>query len=91
MYVGWSMIHLGAALAVRSPGPTITWPVSVVLVHGAIRQEERQLADRFGTEFTGYAAAVPRYLRVSSVRTLVRSVRARARTRPPRSGTTRRA
>ena len=91
MYLGWSLIHLGAALSARSPGMSITWPVSVVLVNRAIGHEERQLAAGFGTEFTSYAAAVPRYLSASSVRILVRSVRAHGRMRPPRSGTTRRA
>ena len=91
MYVGWSMIHLGTALVSRSPGMTITWPVSVVLVHRGIQREERQLVEGFGETFSAYAESVPRYLGRTSVRPLIRSVRARARTRPPRSGTTRRA
>jgi protein-S-isoprenylcysteine O-methyltransferase Ste14 len=91
MYLGWSTIHLGIALISRSPGMTITWPLSVLLVHRGIRQEERQLAAGVGETFNDYAGSVPRYLGPSSVRTLIRSVRARARTRPPRSGTTRRA
>ena len=86
MYLGWSLIHVGAALSVRSPGMSITWPVSALGVHRDIRHEERELTARFGSEFTGYAAAVPRYLGVSSVRVLLRSARARARTRTPQSG-----
>ena len=62
MYLGWSMIHLGAALALRSPGMAITWPVAVILVHRGILAEERQLAARFGADFATYAASVPRYL-----------------------------
>jgi protein-S-isoprenylcysteine O-methyltransferase Ste14 len=91
MYLGWSMIHLGTALSLRSSGAAVTWPVSVVLVHRGIRREERQLAEGFGEIFGAYAGSVPRYLDAGSVPTLIRSGRARARTRPPRSGTTRRA
>jgi protein-S-isoprenylcysteine O-methyltransferase Ste14 len=91
MYLGWSVIHLGAALAARSPGMAATWSMSAVLVHRAIRREERQLAERFGGEFAAYTAAVPRYLGARSGQHLIRSVRARARTRPRRSGTSRRA
>ena len=91
MYLGWSMIHLGTALATRSPGMSVTWSVSAVLLHQEIRREERQLAERLGGQFTAYAAAVPRYLGARSGRALTRSVRARARTRPRRSGRSRRA
>jgi protein-S-isoprenylcysteine O-methyltransferase Ste14 len=87
MYLGWCLIHLGTALAARSPGMSITWPVSAVLVHRVVRREERRLAERFGEDFAAYAAAVPRYLGARSGRSLIRSARARARTRPRRSGT----
>jgi protein-S-isoprenylcysteine O-methyltransferase Ste14 len=91
MYLGWSMIHLGAALALRSPGMAVTWPAAVTLVHRGILAEERQLAARFGTDFETYAASVPRYLDVGTRQAVMRSVRARARRRRPRSATTRRA
>jgi protein-S-isoprenylcysteine O-methyltransferase Ste14 len=91
MYLGWSLIHLGTALVAGSPGMTITWPVSAVLVHRVVRREERRLAERFGDEFAAFTAAVPRYLDARSGRSLIRSARARARTRPRRSGTSRRA
>ena len=91
MYLGWSLIHLGTALAARSPGMSVAWPVSAVLVHRVVRREERRLAERFGGEFAAYTAAVPRYLGARSGRSLIRSVRARARTWPRRSGTSRRA
>lgn len=91
MYVGWSLIHVGTAIAWRSPWMSITWPVSVVLVHHGIQDEEAQLAARFGDDFARYAATVPRYLGGRSVATVIRSVRARARRRPPRSATTHRA
>jgi protein-S-isoprenylcysteine O-methyltransferase Ste14 len=91
MYLGWSAIHLGTALSRRSPGSAMTWPVAVLLVHRGIRREERQLAEGFGGTWAAYAGSVPRYLGPASMDTFIRSVRARARTRPPRSGTTRRA
>jgi protein-S-isoprenylcysteine O-methyltransferase Ste14 len=62
MYLGWSMIHVGVALALRSPGTMLTWPPAVALVHRAILAEEGELAARFGADFVSYAAAVPRYL-----------------------------
>ena len=89
MYVGWSMVHLGTALAARSPGLLVTWLVASVLVHRDIRREERQLSERFGTRYTRYAASVPRYLGGPTTRTIIRSARARGRTRRRRSGTTR--
>ena len=91
MYVGWSLVHLGTALAVRSPGLLVTWLVALILVHRDIQQEEEQLAERFGTDYAAYAASVPRYVCGPSARALIRSARARGRTRPPPSGTTPRA
>jgi protein-S-isoprenylcysteine O-methyltransferase Ste14 len=84
MYLGWSMIHLGLALTLRSPGMGITWPAAVTLVHREILAEERQLAARFGTDFASYAATVPRYLDGKVRQGITRSARARARTRRPR-------
>jgi protein-S-isoprenylcysteine O-methyltransferase Ste14 len=89
MYVGWSMIHLGTALLLCSPGIALSWPVAVALVHREIRREERQLAKGFGAEFAAYAALVPRYVNPSSTLRLIRSARARGRRRPPRSVTKR--
>ena len=91
MYLGWSMIHLGAALTLRSPGMAITWPAAVMLVHRGILAEERQLTARFGSDFATYVASVPRYLDRRTHQAVIRSARARARTPRQRSGTTRRA
>jgi protein-S-isoprenylcysteine O-methyltransferase Ste14 len=89
MYLGWSLIHLGATLTARSPGLLLTWLVAVILVHRDIADEERELAERFGTGYADYAASVPRYLGGTSPRLVIRSARARGRTRPRRYGTTR--
>jgi protein-S-isoprenylcysteine O-methyltransferase Ste14 len=91
MYLGWSMIHLGTALARRSPGMVVSWAAAVILVHRGILAEERQLAARFGADFAAYAELVPRYLDRRSYRSVMRSARARVRRRRPRSGTRRRA
>jgi protein-S-isoprenylcysteine O-methyltransferase Ste14 len=91
MYLGWSMIHLGAALTLRSPGMAVTWPVAVALVHRGILAEERHLTARFGADFATYAGSVPRYLDRSAIQAIRRSARARGRTPRPRSETRRRA
>ena len=84
MYLGWSMIHLGLALTLRSPGMAATWPAAVISVHRGILAEERQLAARFGKDFAAYAATVPRYLDGRVRRGITQSARARVRTRRPR-------
>jgi protein-S-isoprenylcysteine O-methyltransferase Ste14 len=91
MYLGWSMIHLGVALSLLSPGMVVTWPAVAVLVHRQILAEESQLAARFGAEFATYAASVPRYLDRGSRQAIIRSAHVRARTRRPRSATRHRA
>ena len=62
MYVAWSMLHLGLALVLRSPGSLITWPVSAAMLHRAILEEERALSNQFGDAYGMYARSVPRYL-----------------------------
>ena len=62
MYLGWSLLQVGTALAMRSPGVLATWPIAALLVHRDVLAEERQLTDRFGGDYVAYAAAVPRYL-----------------------------
>lgn len=61
MYVAWSALHLGLALAIRSPGSLLTWPVSAALLHRTILDEERALSGRFGDAYAAYEQSVPRY------------------------------
>ncbi len=62
MYVGWTLLHLGVGLLARAPFVLATWPVSFALVHRSVLHEERDLAQRFGQEFTEYRTQVPRYV-----------------------------
>ncbi|HVK23732.1 MAG TPA: isoprenylcysteine carboxylmethyltransferase family protein [Actinokineospora sp.] len=61
MYVGWTLLHLGAGLTARSPWLLAAWPPAAALVHRAVLREERQLAAQFGDEQADYARRVPRY------------------------------
>ncbi|MFP3915082.1 MAG: methyltransferase family protein [Actinomycetota bacterium] len=61
MYLGWSLIHLGAGLALRTLWILATWPASLALLHRAVLREERELAELFGAEYLAYMARVPRY------------------------------
>ena len=62
MYVGWTLLHVGAALLTRSPWVLATWPASFALVHRSVLHEEQGLAHRFGRDFTEYRTLVPRYV-----------------------------
>lgn len=68
MYLGWTLLHLGTGLVVRSPWVLATWPIAFAVLHRAVLREEHLLAARFGDTWTDYEARVPRYLpNVSSV------------------------
>ena len=64
MYVGWTLLHLGVGLVARSPWVLATWPAAFALVHRQVLREERDLAARFGPDFTDYRERVPRYVRL---------------------------
>ena len=61
MYVGWSLIHVGLALTLRSPLMLAGWPVSAALIHRVVLQEERTLEAAFGADYVVYRAATGRY------------------------------
>ncbi len=61
MYVGWGLLHLGAALIIGSAWMAATLPLAAAWIHRQVLQEERQLRSAFGEEFAG-RATVPRYL-----------------------------
>lgn len=62
MYVGWTALYIGIALVVESAWPLVFLPAIVVLVHRAVRREERALAERFGGGYAAYRERVRRYL-----------------------------
>ena len=64
MYVGWSLLHVGLGLVLRSPWVLATWPPALARVHQQVLREERDLAVWFGPDFTDYRERVPRYVRL---------------------------
>jgi protein-S-isoprenylcysteine O-methyltransferase Ste14 len=61
MYVGWSLMHVGLGIALRSPWVLASWPISFALVHRGVLREERRLTAQFGQAFTDYQGRVARY------------------------------
>lgn len=62
MYLGFTAVHLGLAVATRNGWMVATCPVSAALVHRWVLREERWLHERFGDEYDAYRIRVPRYL-----------------------------
>lgn len=61
MYVGWTAGYLGATVLAGSAWPLLPLPAVLLLVHRAVRREERALERRFGDAYRAYRRAVPRY------------------------------
>ena len=62
MYVAWTAIYLGVALAARAGWPLLLAPLLVVLIRREIEREEERLTETFGTAYVAYQARVRRYL-----------------------------
>lgn len=62
MYVGCTLVYVGAAVLWDTAWPLIVLPGVAAAVHREVRQEEVVLARRFGAMFEAYAARVRRYL-----------------------------
>ena len=63
IYLGNTLLLLGAALALGCPWLLVTALVAAVLVNQlAIKREERHLAARFGSAFAEYRQHVPRWI-----------------------------
>jgi len=62
MYLGWALLHLGAALVAGSGWLLAAEFPAAWAVHRAVLSEERRLEARFGEEFARYRATVGRYL-----------------------------
>jgi protein-S-isoprenylcysteine O-methyltransferase Ste14 len=62
MYVGWTMVYIGAALMVGSRWLLILLPPVLGYTHRAVLREERCLESRFGRDYRQYRERVRRYL-----------------------------
>ena len=63
IYLGASVMYIGAGIAVNSVWPLALFPVAVLLVlFRAIRVEERYLETKFGQPYRDYKSAVRRWL-----------------------------
>ena len=62
MYVGCTLVYLGAAVVRDAAWPLILSPAVAAAVHREVRREEVLLAARFGAEFEAYAARCVRYV-----------------------------
>jgi protein-S-isoprenylcysteine O-methyltransferase Ste14 len=63
MYLGLTLFQLGLGLALDSGWIAALAPVALAIVHViAVRPEEAYLAEKFGTRYLEYRAAVRRYL-----------------------------
>ena len=63
MYLAFTLIYAGIALAVNSFLPLLFLPILLVLMHyGVIRREERYLDERFGDAYRAYRRNVGRWL-----------------------------
>jgi protein-S-isoprenylcysteine O-methyltransferase Ste14 len=62
MYVGWALLHVGAAVAAGSGWALASFPPVAAWMHHEVLREERGLMDAFGGEYRRYRTAVPRYL-----------------------------
>jgi protein-S-isoprenylcysteine O-methyltransferase Ste14 len=62
MYVAWSAVLAGVALAARSAWLLVAAGLAAVAVHREVVGEESALAQRFGAEYDAYRSVTPRYL-----------------------------
>jgi protein-S-isoprenylcysteine O-methyltransferase Ste14 len=62
MYIGWTLLYLGAVLATRNAWMVASLPIVVSLVHREVLREEQILEQAFGEEYLRYQKLVRRYL-----------------------------
>ena len=62
MYMGWTVLYLGAALVTRNAWMVASLPVVAGAIHREVLQEERTLEGAFGEEYLRYRKLVRRYL-----------------------------
>jgi protein-S-isoprenylcysteine O-methyltransferase Ste14 len=62
MYVGWTLLYLGAALVTRNAWMFASLPIVAGVIHRDVLREERTLEQAFGQEYLRYRKLVRRYL-----------------------------
>ena len=62
MYIGWTLLYLGAALVIRNAWMIASLPVVAGLIHQGVLREEHTLEQVFGEEYLRYRKLVRRYL-----------------------------
>ncbi len=63
MYLAFTAIYCGIALAINTFWPLIVLPILLGLMHsGVIRREERYLESKFGDEYRAYRRRVRRWI-----------------------------
>ena len=62
MYVGWTLMQLGAGVAAGSVWVLATLPAVGVALHRDVVREERRLEEAFSHEYREYCRAVARYV-----------------------------
>ncbi len=62
MYVGWTLLYLGAALITRNAWMVASLPIVAGIIHRDVIREEHALEQVFGEEYLRYRKLVRRYL-----------------------------
>ena len=62
MYIGWTLLYLGAALITRNAWMIASLPAVAGLIHWDVLREEHTLEWAFGEDHTRYRKLVRRYL-----------------------------
>jgi len=62
MYVGWTLLYLGAALVTRNAWMVALLPIVVGIIHRDVLREEDTLERALGDDYARYRMLVRRYL-----------------------------
>ena len=62
MYVGWTLLYLGAALVTRNAWMVASLPLVAGIIRQDVLREEHMLEQAFGEEYLRYRKLVRRYL-----------------------------
>ena len=63
MYLAFTLIYSGIALAINTLWPFVLLPLLLCVMHyGVIQREERYLEEIFGEKYSNYRRKVPRWL-----------------------------